>query len=667
MKKQQTNVFALSSLTTALLAALGSAQAQEADQLAVLMTPQSQVQAGVVLVDRDNALSGQYTGLHEAGVYPDVGLSMLRRDDASGQWLRLSGRNLGLDTRELRLEQELQANWKYFVDYGQTPHRDPLVARSRLSGFGTTTQNATGLATAQNLEFETKREALALGFDKDLGGGFGVQVRFKNEEKQGNRMFGFYTGSDKRFLAEPIDFTTQQWGATLNYAQDRLQWSGGYYGSSYHNQNAALTARGSSAATPAPIAVALPPDNESHEFFLAGAYEFTPTTRGNFKAAYSRATQKDRFFPATMLTGNTRTDLDGELDTTIVQLGLASRPLSKLSLNASVRYEDRDDKTPVSQFVAPSASRNGLNVTHSPKALNGKLEAGYQLPMAFRLVGGVEYEERERSIPNLVTVRYRRETEELTGRVELRRALSETLGGSLSYAYSERSGSDFVVTGTNTITDHIDPIHWGDREREKWRLALDWTPLEPLSVQLVVEDARDKFPTGPLGRDRGQAQLYSLDANYVVSDAWQALAWFSQDGLRARQLQQASGTPPVNWAANLRTTGNALGLGLRGKPMGKVEVGAEFQHSYDRAEFRLEASTGSLPDIRYRRNQFKVYSAYAVQANAGVRVDLSHERWSTDDWTWNTTPVLFGDGTTVVPAPVQKVSFVGVSGYYRWW
>ena len=38
-----------------------------------------------------------------------------------GTWLRFDGRNLGLDSRQLRFEHNRQGNWGYFIEYGQIP------------------------------------------------------------------------------------------------------------------------------------------------------------------------------------------------------------------------------------------------------------------------------------------------------------------------------------------------------------------------------------------------------------------------------------------------------------------------------------------------------------------------------------------------------------------
>src|SRR5213075_2453650 len=145
-----------------------------------------------------------------------------------------------------------------------------------------------------------------------------------------------------QFTPEPINSVMRQIEATLNYNGERLQMSGGYYGTMYDNHNPALNiteATPTANATLTPIA--LPPDNQSHQLFLSGGYSFSPTTRGTFKLAKGRWIQDDQFVVPTTVG---RTDLGGRVDTTQAQMGITTRPTSKLSLLANLRYDDRDDK-----------------------------------------------------------------------------------------------------------------------------------------------------------------------------------------------------------------------------------------------------------------------------------------------------------------------------------
>jgi MtrB/PioB family decaheme-associated outer membrane protein len=669
------NTFALTAIAAAMLAAYGPATAAEVDEVTELSRPESTVSAGFGYVSQDNQRFGQYTGMDENGGYGLLDLNLVRRDDSTGTWVTLEGRNLGLEDRELRFEHRRQGDWGYFVDLNQTPRYSPYMVNTRLSGIGTANQ-AVGGESARDVQLKTERTIATLGADKVLPAGFDFQVRFRNEEKTGSRLFG-RTGPD--FLAEPIDSNTRGIEATLGYTGKQLQLSGGYYASHYDNRNPALDVTGG-AGTYTPIA--LPPDNESHQLYLSGGYSFTPTTRGTFKLAYARATQDDSFIPAPIATPNLtgQSQLDGRLDTTQVQFGLTSRPVPKLSLLANFRYEDRDDKTPIVRYISSTTGTNTFDGLYEPRSIKtkaGKLEAGYQLPRGFHVTGGVDYDLKERYVPNwaggsLASVTTRAETEETTYRLQLRRSLSETINGALSYVHSNRGGSDLLTNTTlngGVGSNAVAPLHLADRERDKWRLLADWAAAESLSFQFAVEDVKDDYSGRTYGPRSGSAQNYSMDAAYTLSDNWQATAWLSRNETDSDQTLQTSAGQP--WAAALGNTGDSLGIGVRGKLKGLKQVGADLQYTSDHGSYDVtspSAIPGTVtlpPDSHYRVTRLKLFADYALQKNAGVRINYAYERWTIDDWTWAST--FYADGTRVFQDSTQTVHFLGASVYYRWW
>lgn len=678
MNAHARNTPTLSAIAAAMLAAHGPAGAAEVDEVTQLSKPESSVSVGAGYVSHDNQRFGQYTGLRDEGAHGILDFNLINRDDDTGTWFKLDGRNLGLSDRELRFEHNRQGDWGYFVEFNQTPRYSPYTVTTRLSGIGTGDQAVNGESTARDVQLKTERRTTTFGFDKWLPAKFDFQVRFRHEEKDGSRLFG-RTGTD--FLAEPIDSTTRQLEATLGYTGERLQLTGGYYGGWYNNHNPALYASGGTGSAYSPTG--LPPDNESHQLHLAGGYSLSPTTRGTFKLAYARATQNDQFIVAS-LPGND--SLNGRVDTTQLQLGLTARPVPKLSLLANFRYEDRDDKTPIrlySNLATATSTFNGFYEERSIKTMAGKLEAGYQLPLGFRVIGGVDRDIKRRNVPSwfsgaLVAVTMREKTDETAYRLQLRRSLSETVNGALSYAHSKRGGSDYVTTVLNngaTGSNLMAPLHLADRERELWRLALDWAPSEPLSLQFAVEEATDLYPSRDFGPRNGKAQNYSLDAAYTLSEKWQASAWFSRNDTRVGQATRCVSstascvTVPQNWSADLRNLGDAVGLGVRGKPAGKLEVGANLQFSYDRGEYQINAVMPSgvtpPPDTHYQLTSLKLFGNYALKKNTDVGVNYIYERWSTDDWTW--TNWTYSDGTQVKQDAIQRVHIIGVYGHYKWW
>ena len=182
--------------------------------------------------------------------------------------------------------------------------------------------------TGSNLDLKLQRKGLTIGADKWITPNLQIEASFKQEEKDGSRMFGIgftctsgaapgclgatatRTGWALLMLPEPVNSTTQQFEGKVNFFTDSLNLSAGYYGSFYSNSNGGISPNvpgtlNNALGTPLLLntglqtilqnRVALPPDNQAHQFYVSGNYAFTPTTRATFKYAYTHATQNDSF------------------------------------------------------------------------------------------------------------------------------------------------------------------------------------------------------------------------------------------------------------------------------------------------------------------------------------------------------------------------------------
>jgi len=330
----------------------------------------------------------------------------------------------------------------------------------------------------------------------------------------------------------------------------------------------------------------------------------------------------------------------------------------------------RDDKTPRVQFLTPETGRDGFNTPFSRKTTAAKGEAAYLLENGIRLIGGLDYEKRNRTTLPLRQVSWRESNDETTLRLEARRTLSETVNGALTLSYADRGGSEFQPANNNTAVDLVDPVHFADRQRSKVRLTLDWLPLQALSLQALLDFARDDYDTRALGPGQGKATALALDANYTVTDAWQLVGWASFDDNKIDQTTQSGASalvPAQVWKANLRNKGVAYGLGVRGQATSLLEVGADVQWGRDSNVHALDAiipPEAVLPDIHTRRTTLRMYSQYTLKKNLSLRFDLIHDRFRTNDWTY--TNFTYADGTTA-GNPNTTSTFLGLSLVYRMW
>ncbi len=691
MKASRQDPLILTAVAAALLLAFGPAMAQ--DDIAQLTTPRSSINVGAGYVDKDNQRFGQYTGLTDKGAYGIVDFSLVKRDDSSGTWLKLQGRNLGFKDPDLHLEQQRQGDWGYFIDYSRISRYEPYTVNTGLQGIGSTSQTVVAITPGMGTDYQlnTKRDRWTLGFQKALYRDWDVKVRYRNEQKDGSQLFsqGRF-GNYPRFLAKPIDYTMQQVDVMADYGTERFQMRAGYYGTVFDNHNKVLTA--SPDLSPNYFGeTSLDPANQSHEFYVTGGYNFTADTRGDFKLSYGRATQNDAWAIAPPA-GVTATSLDGRVDTTLAQAGVSGRATSKLTWRADLRYENRDDKTP--QVV------NANLESYQPRSIErttGKVIGHYALPNGFRLTGDITYDQKKREIPEATVVDFRETVNEATYRVELRRAVSPTVTGAVSVAHSKRDGSDWLDNRLDDPTFNIiAPIYTADRDRNTVRLVVNWMPSDPLSVNFRADQSRDDY-TGrnnetngfDVGPREGKASNYSMDASYVFSESVTGTAWLSHGDNRMSEAtcQERSGVAPnpggtcqtggtnYAWVGDVKNVADNFGLGLRAKATSKVDVGADLTYAKVRDEYglgALDANTaaqlilqGPLPDITTKVTTVKLYGKYALDRHSGVRLDYVYDVYKTDDWTWSRW--IYSDGTTVLQNPDQKVNFVGVSYYYKFY
>jgi MtrB/PioB family decaheme-associated outer membrane protein len=703
-------------LSLSLLTAFGSAFAQD-DGIKALVSPDSSISVGVAGVSgssSDKALFGQYNDLRDrnAGVLLDIDIN--KRDDATGTWILLQGRDLGLDTRELNGAYVKQGDWHVSGAYNAIVRNDP---RTLVTGAG------------NELNLSTKRESVGLAGGKWITPRLLFELDFKNEDKTGARLngqgvaCGVYssaynvcglaagtgamlagTTGGMLLVPEPVNSTIKQIDARLSYSGQNLKLHGGYYGSFYSNGNGSFSSGvsgnlfnpdGSTLNTGAlpgstllgllQQPVALAPDNQAHQFYVDGVYSFTPTTRANFKVARTHATQDADFVAMGLIGPVGVSNLGAVVDTTLAQIGLSARPMSKLSLLANVRYEDKEDQTPLANYnvTGPNQANVVASYTNNPRSsnkLNGKLEASYQFPHNYHGTFGLDYQEVHRDRPVSTALidglsGLREDTRETSYRAEVRRGMSETLNASLGYTHSKREGSSWLSLGAGfpAVADSVIynaygafPFTLEDRTRDKVRASADWSPTKDLSLQFMVESGKDSY-SAPSEQGLRDTDVYSygVDATWKLSSKWKLAGYWNQ-GKQTQNVNHAG------YLAELNTATDSLSLGAVGTPVKDYEVGANLSYMKDSNRYPLQLSSGlplvggGLPDVNYSVYRLNLFAKRSMEKNASLRVDLMHQRAELDDWGWgyNGVPFTYSDNGSVTQQARQNVTYLGVTYIY---
>lgn len=753
----------------ALVAAFGPARADDAADVEKLIRPDSgSVTVGVSGVSgkkEDRAFFGQYNGFRKNSGQLDLDVDYLKREETTGTWTKLNGKNLGNENRELGFSQHKQGDWKYSFEYGELVRNYSNTINTALQGIGTTnltvtslgntaTGTAAALAAGQgtgiNIDLKTTRKALTVGAEKWITPNLLFEANFKSEKKDGVRMFGKYgactataitakdgygctaggagvnngavstaTMSALLLLPEPISSTIRQFETKLNYSDDKLLLSGAYYGSFYTNDYGSMTTsfagslwnpngssfnpavvggNGLAGANSGGSVLALAPDNQSHQLSLAGTYAITPTTRATFKYAYTHGTQKESF-DGMGLTGAPRGALDGVVDTSLAQVGITARPIPKLSLLANLRWEQKSDKTPVVSYVKDATTgantyTGKTNTQGSHSKIVGKLEASYQLPASYRATAGLDYDMRDLGVPMGTNdaagqaAAVRAKTQEVGYRGELRKSFADDFSGAVSLGHSFRNGSTWMTPGNGGITNTVTPLASAtaadgqlqgtgfgvfpllsmDLNRDKFKMSGDWSVTENLSLQASASASVEHYISPSMrGARDGKTTGLNLDSSYKISDRYKMTAWYSRNDM----VIDVFGANNA-YMANQRQLGHMLGLGMRGTPTGKLEVGADLTFSYEvnrTSTGVIGASTqpNAIPAAAFRQLNLNLFGKYALDKTADIRVNLAHQRYYSNEWYWNNNGYSFfySDGSTVTQKDQQNVTFIGAAYIYK--
>jgi len=727
-------------IVIALLSALGPVHAQTSDAKTADATPaeettkalQASVTVGGAWASGDSAdrgFFGQYNGMRDQSFYGLLDFDYRRSDSADGTSTGLIGTNLGLQTRELLFYWGKQGDWRFTADYGELIRRDPHTINTGLVGAGSTSPQVVhldgGAGSGSGFDLRTKRQGLGFGFSKWFGPALQLEASLKSENKDGSRMFGIgmncmsavapacgsttltNTGSAVLLLPEPINSNHSQAELRLNYAGERLRLTGGYYGSFYSNSNGAMTpgipgSLNNPVGTPLPLSsglqailgnpVAMPPDNHSQTLDLAGNYTFTPSTRANFKVAYSQARQ-DQDFASAGLAGAPAgvTSLDGKVNTTLAQVGLVSRPIAKLTLLAEGRYEDRNDKTPIATYNVQGTSTY-TNREYSLQRIRGKLQATYQFTSAYQGVVGVDYDAIDHGTftPSSAVAgvsALRQDTDETTWRIQLRRRMTESFSGEIRFSSSDRNGSNWLrptsgggvteVTDTSTFpATAIFAPTLADRRRDELKVQANWQPTDELFLVFSAAGGKDDYsmPTAYALRD-SKMSLFTVDANYALSDAW------NLNGFASYGTQKLNQARPAGSILAFDNTNTTIGFGANGRISERVELGGSLAYVNDTNAYAqsldplanpsseaLLAATGGLPDIKFQQAELRLYGKYTLGERSALRLDAIYQHTKYNDWAYQygAVPYTFSDNTTVTLDQNQNVVYIGVGYVYSW-
>ena len=615
------------------------------------------ISAGATNVDEDAARFGNFTGYDEEGTYGN--LDGEGRYNSDGYRLDYTMADLGLDSRAFDLSVGSEGLFEVNLGLRELPFRrfdSTSTIFSQASGDTLTLPSGWVSAgpTAGMTALGSSLQQTTIGSDRrivDFGGhwnprnAFRVFADFRRQSREGIDITSAGTYTQAAFLPRWIDFETDQIDAGVQYRADNLSLTLAWYGSFFTNSNPSLTWETPYLATPdtANLRVAREPDNDFQQISLSGKYLLEAgNTVLAFLVASGRGEQNEPLLPYTINPGVTppalpSVTLDGRIDTINYSFTATSRPLERLRVKFGYRYDERDNKTPISDWsrVIVDAFNSGefeQNVPYSYDRAHTTTSAEYVVLDNLRISAGYEYREMNRD--------YQEVAEQITntgwGQVRWQPWAWLDLrakGGQEARGVERYDEAVAVSLGQNPLLRKYNLAH---RKRDFGEVVVSIMPLEaPVSFSASVLFADDTYEESLLGLNGSEEFRATADVSWAFSDAASVFLVYGRDTIDAHQTgSEQSGW--WDWSAFHEDRFDHVGFGLNWRPAeGRFNLRFDINRAEGETRIAFDSLSGGpsqLPDLESTLDSGRLEAGYAFSDRLEGTLSLRFERFEIADW-----------------------------------
>lgn len=633
---------------------------------------------GAAYVSDDAARFGDATGLDEQGGYV-LADAAGRQVNEHGYALEYAIEELGLDSRSATLGVRRPGAFALRLSYDELPNHVFDTTQTVFTGTGSAqlglpenwvrAGSTSGMAAVasdlRNVNISNERKTLGLDGQYFFSQRLGLAVDYRRQERDGLAIQGASFGTTSSQLPMAIDSTTDQVDLTLRYRADRGDVTLAYYASFYNEADPGRTwANPFTAWAPGADSgrLAAPPDNSYQQLRLSGSYTLPFESVVVVSGSTGRMRQDESFLPYTInsqvaTAALPRSDLDGEVKTTDLQLTVTSRPIAHTRLKAAYHYLDRDNNTPQQTWDIVEgdgfAAGSFINIPYSFTRERLNLSAQYELFRSLRVAAGYDRSELDRPHQEV------REQAEDTGWGQLNwrplASLDLTLrGGAANRDIDAYQASADIMGLQNPL---LRKYNLADRDRQFGELRAAVTPSNlPVSIGATVSAANDNYRGSILGLTSSRERDATVDVSWTPREQLSLFLQTGYERIDAKQTGSESFSTP-DWAARNEDRFHTAGGGLRWLGVArKTDLTLGYNYARGKGRIlieRLAQAADRLPDLETTLHSVRLdvqhHWSDTLEINCGVR----YEDFHTQDWS------LAG----VEPATVPTLLTLGADPY----
>ena len=635
---------------------------------------EGEAEAGALNASGANASYGRYTGIDHSGTYADVGASGQVRS-ADGTYANYDLERLGLASRDGYVEGGREGNYDLRLSYDGQPTRLYDTAATPFRGNGTTLGlPADWVAAGSTGGMSALGSSLApvsLGFDRRtvalLGRYFASPEwtlfgEFRRQEKIGTDLTSASFLTEAVQLPQPIDYVTDSFETGAAWAGRKASFRLTYTGSWFEDDSGAL-----SFANPyLPIApgstegrLGVPPGNTLQQLSAAGNAQFPWfATTLNYAASMGTLRQNTAFIPVSTLpepTASMPGSLDGDVHLSHYALGLASRPLPKLSLRGNATYDGRDDRTtPIAvAYVVTDTFPGGTAVTPRYSEDRVRLDGGADYAPAHWLKIGVggKLSDDHYGPGQIVTWTQNAES---WGRATITPVAPLSLTLKIGNGLRKTSSFDAEALPIEE-SPLVFAYDYAPRDRVFSTLTAAWAATSTLTWSVEASVAKDDYRSSPLGLQATHEQRASTTLTWTPRETLSA--YIDAGYERLFNLQNGyAGLDTAPWlAADTERFWN-MDIGGRWVPQERWTLTLNYllAPSYEGTDSTVGGQPQAFPQSWTKLDSTRLEVAYQWTSALQVHFRYTREQYNSNDWALN----------AVLPSTVPNLLALGVQPYH---
>lgn len=560
-------------------------------------------------IDHVSAHFGKFNGVDDKGTFLVGELELEYSKDLF--FFELEGKDLGLDSRMVKIELGQLGGYELKIKYNQSPWLISSDSKTIYDGAGSNTLTLPAgfkpgnqtkdmvdqlTAAAKDIKLRVNRNTASAEFDIPLGD-FLVDVRYSSENRKGEvpliGALGISGGNNRAVdLPGPVDYTTNDMTVALFWKSEMAFAKVDFSASTFDNANEFVLWDNPFPTTVSGVnypkvgKTSLPPSNTYQRIGVAGGLKDLPGDSAisvHFDTATSKQDHNLLDYSynsnSTVATAMPRGNSGAEIDVTDYAIKANTRPIDNLGIKLEYRNYTTKNKTPSDLWIYvpldSGVAQDGLNGSHALYNLpvdhaktDMKADLTYTIMNATTISLGYLNEVVDRTYREVAKTKEDKISAGLTHKFDIGKFKANYSSSSRKIDGHYDEAAVFDAYHTHEYVSSLAPnVAFDDhplmrkfdiaaRDRTQMGASLFLWPSENLDLSIIYSGSEDKYGDSEFGLVSSKGTSATVDVTFRPANNMSLFAYYTSDAVTSEQASRAYSGAAVKAAQSVDPTRN---------------------------------------------------------------------------------------------------------------